>query len=249
MKIIIMIIVILLGTVKAETVFQKKIKIKDDMNGYVEVYIDVDKEWNIEGTLVFNYNLDCHVASSGRQVCENEASYEDDLLNLKDIIFTDIKKIRDKRKPLSVNRLKKYLTVYDDYDFKDTSYEALFSYLFLINNKILKKSNKTSLKNFNGVLSIKYLDLEKPRDIEKYNNMAYYLQKAGSNKEAVYLLEKILKKYPNRTVAYYNLGDAYWALGQKKKAKEAYTTYTEQMCNAGKQKRIPKVVRKRVSSK
>jgi len=92
------------------------------------------------------------------------------------------------------------------------------------------------------------INIEK-KTLSTYNNIAYYLQKAGSNKEAVYLLEKILKKYPNRTVAYYNLGDAYWALGDKKKARKAYTTYTEQMCDAGKQKRIPKVVIDRVSSK
>jgi len=69
------------------------------------------------------------------------------------------------------------------------------------------------------------------------------------NKVSILKLEKIITKYPNRTVAYYNLGDAYWALGDKKKAKEAYTTYTEQMCNAGKQKRIPKVVIDRISGK
>ena len=62
-------------------------------------------------------------------------------------------------------------------------------------------------------------------------------------------LKKILKKYPNRTVAHYNLADAYWALGEKKKAIASYTTYIEQMCNAGKEKRIPQVVRDRVSNK
>jgi tetratricopeptide (TPR) repeat protein len=87
------------------------------------------------------------------------------------------------------------------------------------------------------------------KTLTPYNNIAYYLQKAGSNKEAIYLLEKILKKYPTRTVAHYNLADAYWALGEKKKAIVSYTTYIEQMCNAGKEKRIPKVVRDRVSSK
>jgi len=82
-----------------------------------------------------------------------------------------------------------------------------------------------------------------------YNNIAYYLQKAGANEEAIYLLKKILEKYPNRTVAYYNLADAYWALGEKKKAIASYTTYMAQMSNAGKEKRIPQVVRDRVSSK
>jgi len=86
-------------------------------------------------------------------------------------------------------------------------------------------------------------------NVVTYNNIAYYLQKAGANEEAVYLLEKILKKYPNRTVAHYNIADAYWALGEKKKAVASYNTYIEQMCNAGKEKRIPQVVIDRASSK
>ena len=120
-------ILILLGIIRAETVFQEKIK----MEGDNYAYINVDKEWDINGTLIFNYNLDCHLSSSGRQVCDNEASYKDELLSLKDIIFKDVKKIRYHRKSLSNKRLKKYLEVYVDYNFKDTSYEALFSYLFL----------------------------------------------------------------------------------------------------------------------
>jgi hypothetical protein len=55
-----------------------------------------------------------------------------------------------------------------------------------------------------------------------------------------------IKKIPNRTVAYYNLGDAYWALGEKEKAIKAYTTYIEQMCHKGLQEKIPEVVLERV---
>ena len=82
--------------------------------------------------------------------------------------------------------------------------------------------------------------------LSKYNNIAYYLQKAGAHKEAIYLLEKIIEKFPNRTVAYYNLGDAYWALGKKQKAIKAYTTYIEQMCHKGLQKKIPDVILERI---
>jgi len=119
--------------------------------------------------------------------------------------------------------------------------------------KTLKKTLKAkkNLKTYNKAFFEKLLP-EKPiekTNLTTYNNIAYYLQKAGSNKEAVYLLEKIITKYPNRTVAYYNLGDAYWALGNKQKAKKAYTTYTEQMCDAGKQKRIPNVVIDRITIK
>ena len=84
------------------------------------------------------------------------------------------------------------------------------------------------------------------KNLTTYNDIAYYLQKKEMNKEAIYLLEKILKKYPNRTVAYYNLGDAYWEIGDKEKAIKAYKTYIEQMKTKGKEKRIPKKIKNRV---
>ncbi len=74
-------------------------------------------------------------------------------------------------------------------------------------------------------------------------------KKQGQNKEAIYLLEKITAKFPNRTVAYYNLGDAYWALGDKKKAKKVYKIYIKQMKQKGKQKRIPKIIKDRILTK
>jgi len=131
--------------------------------------------------------------------------------------------------------------------YKIKGKDTLFS-LFQDIIKLYKNKEFLTLKALIKSVNLKHLKIEKS-NLPTYNNIAYYLQKAGSNKEAVYLLEKIIAKYPNRTVAYYNLGDAYWALGDKKKARKAYTTYTEQMCDAGKQKRIPKVVIDRVSSK
>jgi len=83
------------------------------------------------------------------------------------------------------------------------------------------------------------------KTLTPYNNIAYHLQKAGANEEAVYLLEKIIEMFPKRTVAYYNLGDAYWALGRKEEAKKMYATYVKQMTAQGKEKRIPKVVKER----
>ena len=83
-------------------------------------------------------------------------------------------------------------------------------------------------------------------NLSSCNNIAYYFQKAGANHEAIYLLEKILKKDPNRTVAYYNIGDAYWEVGDRKKAKQAYITYIKQMKAKGKEKRIPRTLLKRV---
>jgi len=66
---------------------------------------------------------------------------------------------------------------------------------------------------------------------------------------SVLKLNETITKFPNRTVAYYNLGDAYWELGEKEKARKAYTTYIEQMCHKGLQKKIPKKVLQRVGNK
>jgi tetratricopeptide (TPR) repeat protein len=133
-------------------------------------------------------------------------------------------------------------------------------FTFLLDNYICKISQLSSevcleKKKFSKIMKIyQTFFLIKNNNVttqtlSKYNNIAYYLQKAGANKEAIFLLEKIVKKFPNRTVAYYNLGDAYWELGEKDKAIKAYTTYIEQMCNKGLQKKIPKEVLKRVEVK
>jgi len=112
-------------------------------------------------------------------------------------------------------------------------------------NELLYASKNYKLKNILTYNEMSYLLSLYPmslKNLTTYNNIAYYLKKAGANKESAYLLEKILKKYPNRTVAYYNLGDAYWGLGDKKKAKQAYQTYITQMKAKGKAKKIPKTV-------
>jgi len=100
-----------------------------------------------------------------------------------------------------------------------------------------------SLKELDRWFKIKSI---KKSTLTTYNNIAYYLEKAKAYKESAYLLEKILEKFPNRTVAYLNLGDAYWGLENKEKAKEAYQTYIKQMKANGKEKKIPKVVLERV---
>lgn len=130
--------------------------------------------------------------------------------------------------------------------------------------KLLNQDKLMSLQNlvlimqkykFKNILSISDINLYLIQDILGnhnlviYNNIAYHLQKAGANKEAIYLLEKIIEKFPDRTVAYYNLGDAYWELEEKEKAKKAYTTYIKQMHEKGLQRKIPKEILRRVKNK
>jgi len=221
----------------------KTILKKEDNYSY---YIDFDKEWNTYGTLIFSDNLECHIASSGRQICNNDKSYALPLFGIKNIIIRDAKKIIKEQKPLG-KKIYKYREIYKYYNFDNSPYSVLFKYLFFLDSYVSDKKSKLDF-NYSKVLQLKYLCLDK-NNVVFYNDMSYYLQKAGANKEAAYLLEKIIAKFPNRTVAYYNLGDAYWALGEKKKAMKAYTTYIEQMCHKGLQKKIPKAVLERVKDK
>lgn len=85
------------------------------------------------------------------------------------------------------------------------------------------------------------------KNINKFNDIAYFLEQTDKgNGLAVYLLKKITKEFPDRTIAYINLGDAYWGLGDKEKAKKAYKTYVEQMKKSGKETKIPKTILGRV---
>ena len=81
--------------------------------------------------------------------------------------------------------------------------------------------------------NLKYITLKKIFHINKdeltfYNDKAFYLEQAGLYKEAIYLLEKIIPDFPNRTVAYLYLGDAYWENNEKEKAKKMYKIYIKQ---------------------
>ena len=88
-----------------------------------------------------------------------------------------------------------------------------------------------------------------PINLIQYNNLAYYLEQAKAYKESIYLLEKILEKYPKRTVAYLNIADAYWGDNNKDKAIENYKIYISQMKENGKENKIPKKVFERINIK
>ncbi|MDX4036410.1 tetratricopeptide repeat protein, partial [Aliarcobacter skirrowii] len=78
--------------------------------------------------------------------------------------------------------------------------------------------------------------------ITQYNDIAYYLQQANANEEAIFLLEKIIEKYPNRIVAYLNLADSYIGINNKEEAKENYEKYVKLMKQNNKDEKIPKRV-------
>lgn len=82
--------------------------------------------------------------------------------------------------------------------------------------------------------------------VTSYNNIAYYLEQSGHHDSAIHLLEKIIKHFPDRIVAYINLGDAYWGLEKHTEAREAYQNYIRLMRENNREQRIPKRVFDRV---
>ncbi|QMV41387.1 tetratricopeptide repeat protein [Cohnella cholangitidis] len=57
------------------------------------------------------------------------------------------------------------------------------------------------------------------------NDYGYFLSLAGRNKEAQPILANVIKLVPSRTVAYLNIADVEWTLGQKTAAKAHYKQY------------------------
>jgi len=86
------------------------------------------------------------------------------------------------------------------------------------------------------------------RNVTQYNNIAYYFEKHKAFEQSTFVLEKILDQYPTRTVAYINLGDAYWGLDKRIKAKAAYQKYVELMKANEREHKIPQKVLERVES-
>ncbi|RAV30770.1 tetratricopeptide repeat protein [Sinomicrobium soli] len=83
-------------------------------------------------------------------------------------------------------------------------------------------------------------------NLTEYNDIAYYLEQAKAYDEAIFILKKIISKFPERTVAYINLGDAYWGVNNISKAKESYIKYINYIKKEGKDKKIPKRVMERI---
>lgn len=67
------------------------------------------------------------------------------------------------------------------------------------------------------------------KNVLQLNEKAYQYQQQGKYKEAIDLLQKILKAFPQRVVAYLNLGDAFWGNNEKDKAGTAYGKYADLM--------------------
>lgn len=78
------------------------------------------------------------------------------------------------------------------------------------------------------------------------NDLAFLFEQAGYYNEAVVLLQQVIRKHPDRAVAYLNLADSYWALNQKAEAGATYQQYQQLMHKQNRHK-MPKRVAARIA--
>lgn len=76
-------------------------------------------------------------------------------------------------------------------------------------------------------------------NIEDINNLAFYLGKFKRSGDAAEVLQSVVKKFPDRTVARLNLADAYWDIDAKELATPEYREYKRQMSAKGLSSKIP----------
>lgn len=86
------------------------------------------------------------------------------------------------------------------------------------------------------------------RLVGQFNDYGFYLEQAKRYKDAIDVLSQVTDVDPGRIVAYLNLADAEYALGQKKDAAGNYAEYRKRMIKAGKQALIPARVEARAPS-
>jgi len=80
------------------------------------------------------------------------------------------------------------------------------------------------------------------------NDYGYYLSLNGQNKKAKLILANVVKLVPSRTVAYLNLADVEWTLGQRTAAKAHYKQYWK-LLGSKASSTAPKRVQERMNAK
>jgi tetratricopeptide (TPR) repeat protein len=82
-------------------------------------------------------------------------------------------------------------------------------------------------------------DMDKASYIPAINDCAFFMQETKRNGDAVPLLRQVIKRDPNRVVAYLNLADSLWAVGKNEEAKQYYAQYIERMASSNEIAMVP----------
>lgn len=112
-----------------------------------------------------------------------------------------------------------------------------------------KSLGKLTSIGFDEVAEMLYFNPLSESNVNDYNDIAYYNSSTQKgDQSSILLLKKIVEKFPDRVVAYLNLGDSYWATDNKEYAKEAYNKYLELMKDQNKDlSKIPTRVEERIN--
>ncbi|MFY0666387.1 MAG: tetratricopeptide repeat protein [Natronospirillum sp.] len=130
-------------------------------------------------------------------------------------------------------------------DSYDHYYAGSDSFITVIRNprhardQLSNDASYSSPEYLEGLLLLEPVSLS---NVVHYNNIGFYLSEAGYHEGAIYVLNEVLQHFPNRTVAYINLGDAYWGLEKHTEARQAYQTYIRLMRESNREQRIPQRV-------
>ena len=138
----------------------------------------------------------------------------------------------------------------DNYEvckYKETYYKAGVDdeAFIMLNSKDIPKVNFNYYEWTSDKSWIDYVSISS-KNLSMLNDFAYKLENINPS-VGINILQKILQKFPNRVVAYLNLADSYWVIGNQDLAKENYKKYVELMKSQNKDlKKIPKEVLERI---
>lgn len=165
--------------------------------------------------------------------------------NIDGIVFSEVNCKLDLYIPfdnISSSDVKQVLLSPDEKDFSKQCHEVKKSYFMFPELEALTKSGKISWSLQSAKFFIEKNNITKD-NVVTYNNIAYYIfESSQDNPVTLYILDEILRKFPDRAVAHLNKADYLAAHSKCKEAKESYNKYIMLMKNNGKESRIPKRV-------
>jgi tetratricopeptide (TPR) repeat protein len=82
-------------------------------------------------------------------------------------------------------------------------------------------------------------DMDAASYLPAINDCAFFMQETKRNGEAAALLRQVVKRDPDRVVAYLNLADSLWAIGKNEEAKQFYAQYIERMTSGNELAMVP----------
>jgi TonB family protein len=87
--------------------------------------------------------------------------------------------------------------------------------------------------------ALKKADIQKKDYIAPLNDYGFYLQETGHDEPAVRVFRKVVALEPSREVAYLNLADSLWKLGDKDEAAPLYEKYKALMKSENLSSKVP----------